>query len=77
MLTGDEAQFGVHLMFRQPVDNAAAGILKHLGVIDIVLFIKSCPQLQEAENILSPICGIGKCSSDLAAGGHAVKGDFD
>ena len=77
VLAGDQAELGVHLVLRQPVDDPAARVLQHLGIVDVVLFVKAGPQLQQAENVLPLVRRIGQSRGDLAAGGHAVEGDLD
>ena len=77
VLAGDEAELGVHLVVRQAVDDAAAGVLEHLGIVDVVLLVKARTQLEQAEHILSSVGRIGQGRGDLAAGRHAVEGDLD
>ena len=64
-------------MLRQSVDDPAARILQHLGIVDVILLVKTGPQFQQAEHILSPVCRIGQGRGDLAAGGHAVERNLD
>ena len=46
VLTGDDAELGVHLVLGQAVDHMAARVLQHLGIVDVVLLVESGPQLK-------------------------------
>ena len=64
----DNADFGVNFVARQPVDHAAACILQHLGIVDVVLLVKACAEFKKAQNVFALIGGIGQGCGDFAAG---------
>ena len=64
-------------MSRQSVDHGAAGVLQHLGVVDVVLFIEPGTQFQQTQDVLALVRGIGQCRRDLAGAGQTVQGDLD
>ena len=72
MLPCDHTQLAVNFVIRQPVNHTTAGILQHLGIVNIVLFIKSGTQLQQAKDILASVSLVGKSCSYFAAGRHTV-----
>ena len=67
----------MNLHLRQAVNDLTAGVLEHLGVVDVVLLVKPGAQLQKAEHALSPIRGICERRGNLAACREPVERDAD
>ena len=76
-LSRNEAELAVNLHLRQAVNDLTAGVLEHLGVVDVVLLVKPGAQLQKAEHALSPIRGICERRGNLAACREPVERDAD
>ena len=74
---GDQAQLGVDLVFRQAVDDPAAGVLQQVGHLDVVLLVKPGPQLHEDGDFLAVLGGLDEGLYHLAVGGHPVEGHFN
>ena len=52
-LAGNQAELCVYLVVAQSVDDGAACLLEHGGVVDVVLLVKARPKLQYAQHLLA------------------------
>ena len=77
LLAGDQAELGVNLVVAQAIDDGAAGLLQHGGIVDVALLVKAGAQLQHAQHVLALFGGVGQRGGNLAVVGQAVERDLD
>ena len=76
-LSGNQAELGMNLVVAQTVDDGAACLFEHGGIIDVALLIEAGTQLQNAQNLLALLGGMGQRRGNLTVVCQAVEGDLD
>ena len=73
----NQAEFGMHLVAVQPVNDVAARLFQPAAPLDVVFFVKARFQLDQYEHILAILRRLAQRFDNLTLLGDAVERHFD